>query len=133
MSPQNESFRVREESDIYLVRQVVRNRAAELGFGVLDMTKIVTAASELSRNTLIHGKGGTVLLEALVEPDRRGLRLTFEDNGPGIPDLNQAMTDGFTTNRGLGLGLSGSKRLVSEFVIASAVGAGTQVTVTQWT
>jgi serine/threonine-protein kinase RsbT len=132
-SPQNEILPVREESDVLLVRQFVRDRATELGFGVLDLTKIVTAASELSRNTLIHGKGGTALLETVMEPGRRGLRLTFEDKGPGIANLQQAMTGGFSTRGGMGLGLSGSKRLVNEFEIVTAVGVGTRVTVTQWT
>jgi serine/threonine-protein kinase RsbT len=93
----------------------------------------MTAASELGRNTLIHGGGGTMLLESVVKNDRRGLRLTFEDKGPGIADLDQAMTDGFTTKRGLGLGLGGSKRLVDEFEVVSRVGEGTRVTATRWT
>ena len=134
MTPlRNETLPVRKEADILLVRQFVRERTAELGFGVRDQTKLVTAASELSRNTLIHGGGGTMLLETLVKNDRRGLRLTFEDQGPGIADLEQAMTDGFTTRGGLGLGLGGSKRLVNEFEIVSRVGEGTRVTVTRWT
>jgi len=93
----------------------------------------VTAASELGRNTLIHGGGGTMRLETFVENDRRGLRLTFEDKGPGIPDIEQAMSDGFTTKGGLGLGLGGSKRLVDEFEVVSRVGEGTRVTATRWT
>ena len=109
MTPlRSETLPVREQSDILLVRQLVREWAAELGFGVLDQTKLVTAASELGRNTLIHGGGGKVLLETLAANQRRGLRLTFEDQGPGIADLEQAMTDGFTTKGGLGLGLGGS-------------------------
>ena len=134
MTPlRSELLPVREESHILLVRQLVRECATELGFGVFDQAKLVTAASELSRNTLIHGGGGTLLLETLVEPDRRGVRLTFEDKGPGIADLEQAMTDGFTTKGGLGLGLGGSKRLVNEFEIVSRVGEGTRVTATRWT
>ena len=134
MTPlRNETLPVRKEADLLLVRQFVRERTAELGFGVRDQTKLVTAASELSRNTLIHGGGGTMLLETLVKNDRRGLRLTFEDQGPGIADLEQAMTDGFTTKGGLGLGLGGSKRLVNEFEVVSRVGEGTRVTVTRWT
>ena len=134
MTPlRSETLPLREQSDILLVRQFVRERTAELGFGVRDQTKLVTAASELSRNTLIHGGGGTMLLETLVKNDRRGLRLTFEDKGPGIADLEQAMTDGFTTRGGLGLGLGGSKRLVNEFEVVSRVGEGTRVTVTRWT
>ena len=134
MTPlRNETLPVREEADLLLVRQFVRERTAELGFSVRSQAKLVTAASELSRNTLIHGGGGTMLLETLVKNDRRGLRLTFEDKGPGIADLEQAMTAGFTTKGGLGLGLGGSKRLVNEFEVVSRVGEGTRVTVTRWT
>ena len=134
MTPlRSETLPVREESDILLVRKLVRERATELRFSVLDQTKLMTAASELGRNTLIHGGGGTMLLESVVKNDRRGLRLTFEDKGPGIADLDQAMTDGFTTKRGLGLGLGGSKRLVDEFEVVSCAGEGTRVTATRWT
>ena len=134
MTPlRSETLPVREASDILLVRQLVREYATELGFSVLDQTKLVTAASELGRNTLIHGGGGTMLLETFVKNDRRGLRLTFEDKGPGIPDIEQAMSDGFTTKGGLGLGLGGSKRLVNEFEVVSRVGEGTRVTATRWT
>ena len=134
MTPQrSETLPVRETSDILLVRQVVRECATELGFSVLDRTKLLTAASELGRNMLIHGGGGTMRLETFVENDRRGLRLTFEDKGPGIADLEQAMTDGFTTKGGMGLGLGGSKRLVDEFEVVSRVGEGTRVTATRWT
>ena len=129
----SESLSLRDESDLLLARRLVRERATELGFGVLDLTRIVTAASELGRNTLIHGGGGTMLLETLVQDERRGVRLTFEDNGPGIADVEQAMTDGFTTKGGLGLGLGGSKRIVHEFDVVSRVGEGTRVTVTRWT
>ena len=129
----SETLPVREASDILLVRQFVRECATALGFSVLDQTKLVTAASELGRNTLIHGGGGTMRLETFVENDRRGLRLTFEDKGPGIPDIEQAMSDGFTTKGGLGLGLGGSKRLVDEFEVVSRVGEGTRVTATRWT
>ncbi len=129
----SETLPVREASDILLARQFVRECATELGFSVFDQTKLVTAASELGRNTLIHGGGGTMRLETFVENDRRGLRLTFEDKGPGIPDIEQAMSDGFTTKRGLGLGLGGSKRLVDEFEVVSRVGEGTRVTATLWT
>jgi serine/threonine-protein kinase RsbT len=128
----SETVAVGTESDIPLARQLVRERATEIGFGVLDLTKIVTAASELARNTLIHGGGGTMLLETFVEDERRGVRLTFEDKGPGIADLERAMTDGFTTKGGLGFGLGGSKRLVSEFEVVSRTGEGTRVTVTRW-
>jgi serine/threonine-protein kinase RsbT len=128
----NDSLPIRSESDVVLVRQVVRKWAGELTFSLVDSTKIVTAASELARNTLIHGGGGTVRLEALAEGVRKGLRLTFEDQGPGIPNIELALQDGYTTGGGLGLGLSGSKRLVSEFEIVSRVGEGTRVTVTKW-
>jgi serine/threonine-protein kinase RsbT len=132
MPLRSEILPVREASDILLVRQFVRECATELGFSVLDQTKLVTAASELGRNTLIHGGGGMMRLETLVSNDRRGLRLTFEDKGPGIADVERAMTNGFTTNGGLGLGLGGSKRLVDEFEIVSRVGDGTRVTATRW-
>ena len=128
----SERLPVRQESDILLVRQFVRECATEFGFDVLALTKLITVASELGRNTLIHGGGGTMLVETFAENDRRGVRLTFEDQGPGIGDLEQAMTDGFTTNGGLGLGLPGSRRLVNEFEVVSRPGKGTRVTVTQW-
>jgi serine/threonine-protein kinase RsbT len=127
-----ETLNARTENDVVLVRQTVRKWAAELSFSLVDQTKIVTAASELARNTLTHGGGGTVLLEALTEGTRKGIRLTFEDQGPGIPDIELALKDGYTTGNGLGLGLSGSKRLMSEFAIVSKVGEGTRVTVAKW-
>ena len=134
MTPQrSETLPVREASDILLVRQLVREWATELGFSALDQTRLLTAASELGRNTLIHGGGGTMRLETFVKNDRRGLRLTFEDKGPGIADLERAMTNGFTTKGGMGLGLGGSKRLVDEFEVVSRVGEGTRVTATRWT
>jgi serine/threonine-protein kinase RsbT len=123
---------IRAAGDVVQVRQAVRSRATELGFSLVDQTKIVTAASELARNTLEHGRGGTVRLECLDEGTRRGLRLTFEDQGPGIADVKLALTDGYTTGTGLGLGLSGSRRLVNEFDLWSKVGEGTRVTVTKW-
>ena len=123
---------VRTSEDIVLVRQVVRAWAVDLGFSLVDQTKIVTAASELARNTVIYGGGGTVTLHALADGLRRGLRLSFEDEGPGIKDIEQAMKDGFTTGNGLGLGLSGAKRLSNEFEIVSALGQGTRVTITRW-
>jgi serine/threonine-protein kinase RsbT len=129
----SETVAIRQETDLLLVRQLVRQRAAELGFRKLGQTKAVTAASEIGRNTLIHGGGGKMLLETYAEPARRGLRLTFEDHGPGIADVERAMTDGYTTAGGLGLGLGGTKRLVDEFDLASSVGMGTRVTVTLWT
>ena len=128
----HETMPVRAEGDVVLVRQAARKWAAELGFSLVDQTKVVTAASELARNTLTHGCGGTVRLEALNDGQRRGLSLTFEDQGPGIPDVELALRDGYTTGGGLGLGLSGSKRLMSEFDIVSRVGVGTRVTVVKW-
>lgn len=123
---------IRQPEDVVLVRQVVRQRAVELGFNLVDQTKLVTAASELARNTLQYGGGGTMRLEALIDGFRRGLRLTFEDQGPGIADIEQAMRDGFSTGGGLGLGLSGARRLSSEFQIDSRPGEGTRVTITRW-
>jgi serine/threonine-protein kinase RsbT len=127
-----ESLPVRTEQDIVLARQAVRRLALEIGFGLVDQTKIVTAASELARNTVIYGGGGDLLCEVLTEGLRRGLRLTFKDDGPGIPDLSLAMKDGWTSGTGMGLGLSGTKRLVNEFDIDSAPGRGTKVTVIRW-
>jgi serine/threonine-protein kinase RsbT len=123
---------VRAAHDVVLVRQAVRAWAVAQGLGLVDQTKIVTAASELARNTVDYGGGGTVRLEAVEEGARKGLRLTFEDQGPGIPDLARALTDGYTTGNGMGLGLSGSKRLVNEFDLWSEPGRGTRVTVTRW-
>ncbi|WP_051835722.1 anti-sigma regulatory factor [Streptomyces sp. NRRL S-481] len=114
------------------VRQQVRQAAAELGFGLVQQTKLVTAASELARNTLVHGGGGHVALTPLDTGQTRGLRLAFVDSGPGIRDLDQAMTDGYTSGGGLGLGMSGAKRLVHEFEVESRPGEGTTVTVTAW-
>lgn len=120
-------------NDIVRVRQSVREWAVELRFSLVDQTKIVTAASELARNTLDYGGGGRVHLYALRDEGRRGLRLAFEDEGPGIPNLDLALTDGYTTGNGLGLGLSGARRLMNEFELRSEVGKGTTVTVTRWT
>ena len=120
------------ESDIVQVRQAVRTRATGLGFSLVDQTKVVTAASELARNTLQHGGGGTCRIDQLDDGLRKGLRLTFEDQGPGIPDVKLALTDGYTTGGGMGLGLSGSKRLVTDFDLWSEVGKGTRVTITKW-
>jgi serine/threonine-protein kinase RsbT len=119
-------------SDVVLARQMVRTWASELGFGLVDQTKIVTAASELARNTVEYGGGGTLFLETLQVGARWGLRLVFEDHGPGIPDIGLALTDGYTTGGGLGLGLSGAKRLVNEFELDSRVGEGTRITITKW-
>jgi len=123
---------LRTEHDIVLARQQVRRLTQALGFGLVDQTKMVTAASELARNAVIYGKGGVVRWETLTDGARRGLRLHFIDEGPGIPDLQQAMTDGWTSGTGMGLGLSGAKRLVNEFDIETAPGRGTRVTVTRW-
>ncbi|MEO5929181.1 MAG: anti-sigma regulatory factor [Candidatus Kapaibacterium sp.] len=128
----DELMQVRASDDIVRVRQMVRALAVELGFGLVDQTKIVTAASELARNTLDYGLGGTTLVEVLEENSRIGLRITFEDNGPGIADINLAMTDGYTSGGGLGLGLSGAKRLSNEFTIESRVGEGTRIAITRW-
>ncbi len=127
-----EIMNVHTSADIVRVRQAVRQMAVELKFGLVDQTKIVTAASELARNTLDYGGGGTVKLEELESGSRRGLRLVFEDQGPGIPDLELALKDGYTTGGGLGMGLSGSKRLMNEFEIVSRLGEGTCVTIVKW-
>lgn len=120
------------EQDIVLGRQAVRKLAQQLQFGLADQTKIVTAASELARNTLVYGGGGSMRWETLLNGLRPGLRLTFEDRGPGIPDVALALTDGWSTGHGLGKGLPGSKRLVHEFDIQTAPGEGTRVTITRW-
>jgi serine/threonine-protein kinase RsbT len=128
----DESRPLRTGDDVVRVRQVVREWAVGAGFSLVDQTKIVTAASELARNALIHGGGGSVRLQALNDGPKRGLRLVFEDQGRGIADVEQALRDGYTTGAGLGLGLGGAKRLVNDFEIESRVGAGTRVTVTRW-
>lgn len=128
----DDTILVHSSEDIVWVRQAVRTWAVELGFGLVDQTKLVTAASELARNTVDYGGGGTVQLEALNNGVRRGLRLTFEDHGPGIPDVELALQDGYTTGSGLGLGLGGAKRLVNEFEIESCSGEGTRVCITRW-
>jgi serine/threonine-protein kinase RsbT len=130
--PDDETLPVRSSNDIVVVRQVVRMRAVEIGFNLVEQTKIVTAASELARNTIDHGGGGTARLQSLRNGGRPGLRLTFEDKGPGIPDLDLALKDGYTTGGGLGLGLSGARRLSNEFEIQSRPGEGTRVTITRW-
>ena len=126
-----ENVPVQSESDVVAVRRRVREASARLGFSLVDQTKVVTAASELARNTIIYGGGGTMQMEMLNGP-RNGLRLTFEDKGPGIADIDLALRDGFTTGSGLGLGLGGAKRLVSDFEISSRPGEGTRVTITRW-
>jgi serine/threonine-protein kinase RsbT len=127
-----EKLPVQSPEDIVKVRQAVRSWAVDLDFSLVDQTKIITAASELARNTLIHGGGGTAELESLLEGKRRGLRLTFVDQGPGIPDIEQALRDGFTTGNGLGLGLGGARRLCNEFEIRSQPGVGTTVRIARW-
>jgi serine/threonine-protein kinase RsbT len=126
-----ETVPVKTEPDVVAVRRHIRELSAKMGFTLVDQTKLVTAASELARNTIIHGSGGVMHVETLNGP-RNGLRLTFEDQGPGIADIELALRDGFTTGSGLGLGLGGAKRLVSEFDIVSRLGQGTKVTITRW-
>ncbi|MGA2349174.1 MAG: anti-sigma regulatory factor [Terracidiphilus sp.] len=123
---------LKNSSDIVMARQRVRQRAVELRFSLVDQTKLVTAASELARNALDHGKGGHMTIETLSAGTRTGIRLVFEDQGPGIADIEQALKDGYTSGSGMGLGLGGSKRLVNEFSIQSEVGKGTRVTVARW-
>jgi serine/threonine-protein kinase RsbT len=126
-----ENIPIKSEPDVVAVRKRVRELCTQLGFTLVDQTKVVTAASELARNTMIHGGGGTMQLESLNGP-RVGIRLKFEDQGPGIPDIELALRDGFTTGSGLGLGLGGAKRLVNEFEINSRAGEGTRVVITRW-
>jgi serine/threonine-protein kinase RsbT len=128
----NELIEIRASSDLVRVRQQVREWTVEAGFSLVDQTKMVTAASELARNTLEHGGGGTARVEFLEDGGRRGVRLVCEDQGPGIPDLDLALRDGYTTRSGLGLGLGGARRLVNEFAIDSRVGEGTRVAITRW-
>jgi serine/threonine-protein kinase RsbT len=127
-----EQLPIKSSSDVVLARQKVRQWATELRFTLVDQTKLVTAASELARNALDHGQGGHMTIEVVNGLSRTGLKLIFEDNGPGIPDIEMALKDGFTTGSGMGLGLGGSKRLVNEFGIESEVGKGTKVTVLRW-
>jgi serine/threonine-protein kinase RsbT len=128
----SETIDVRGTDDVVRVRQTVRSWAGECSFSLVDQTKIVTAASELARNTVVYGGGGTLTLERLEVDGKRGLRLTFADTGPGIANIERAMTDGFTSGNGLGLGLSGAKRLCNDFEIDSAPGKGTRVTIARW-
>jgi serine/threonine-protein kinase RsbT len=128
----SEEIALRSGEDVVRLRQAVRERAVAAGFSLVDQTKIVTAASELGRNTIQYGGGGRAQVEVVAGGVRRGLRLTFVDQGPGIIDLALAMTDGYTTGGGLGLGLSGAKRLSNEFDIDSAPGKGTRVTIVRW-
>jgi len=128
----SELLPLRNSNDVVLARQKVRQWSIELRFSLVDQTKLVTAASELARNALDHGKGGEMTIERLSNGPKSGLRLTFADQGPGIPNIEQALTDGFTSGSGMGLGLGGSKRLVNEFSIESEVGKGTKVIVARW-
>jgi serine/threonine-protein kinase RsbT len=123
---------IRTSQDVVLVRQRARTLAAGQGLSLVDQTKVVTAASELARNTLEHGKGGEAVLETVENGTRRGVRLTFVDEGPGIPDVAAALKDGFTTGTGMGLGLPGARRLMNEFSIESTPGRGTRVMVARW-
>ena len=135
MAPQairTERLPIRSAEHIVMVRQSVRRLSIDIGFGLVDQTKIVTAASELARNTLIHGGGGMAQLEIVERDGRRGIRLMFQDQGPGIPDVERALQDGFTTGNGLGLGLGGARRLSNEFEICSKPGEGTSVMITRW-
>lgn len=126
------SVELRSEQDVVLCRQLVRRLTQELKFSIVDQTKMVTAASELSRNTVVYGGGGEMVWEVVEQGGRTGLRLRFEDHGPGIPDIEVALTDGWTSGRGLGMGLSGARRLSNEFEIRSAPGEGTCVTIARW-
>ena len=127
-----EAFPLKTSEHIVIARQAVRQRAVEIGFSLVDQTKIVTAASELARNMVIYGGGGALHLATLNDGAKRGVRLTFEDQGPGITDVEQALRDGFTTGNGLGLGLGGARRLVNDFEIHSRPGEGTRVTIVRW-
>jgi serine/threonine-protein kinase RsbT len=127
-----DSLSVRSSADVVGVRHVVRKWAVELGLSLVEQTKIVTAASELARNMIDYGKGGTMTAEAIEDGIRKGLRLIFEDQGPGIPDVAAALRDGFTSGSGMGLGLGGAKRLSNEFEIKTAPGEGTRVTIVRW-
>ena len=128
----SELFELKASDDIVPVRQAARRLAVSIGLGIVDQTKIVTASSELARNTVDYGGGGTAVVEVVQNERRSGLRLIFEDNGPGIADINQALTDGFTSGNGMGLGLGGAKRLSHEFEISSTPGEGTRVSILRW-
>ena len=123
---------IRQSDDVVRVRQLTRTFAVECGLGLVDQTKIITAASELARNTLDYGGGGQATAEIVENVGRRGLRLTFEDQGPGIADIEAALKDGFTSGKGMGLGLGGARRLSNEFQIDSKPGVGTKVTIVRW-
>ena len=128
----DEQFGLQSDVDVVAARQAVREWAKEIGLSVLDLTKVVTAASELARNTVVYGGGGSMSLAIVREGGRQGLRVTFEDRGPGIPDVERAMQDGFTTGQGMGMGLPGAKRLVDEFALTTSPECGTSVTILRW-
>lgn len=130
--PRVETLPLKTSNDVVFARQKVRQWATELHFGLVDLTKLVTAASELARNALDHGKGGEMRIEQVGNGAKVGLKLTFADQGPGIADIEMALKDGYTTGSGMGFGLGGSKRLVNEFSIESAPGKGTRITVVRW-
>lgn len=127
-----ESVPIRSSEDVVIVRQAVRTHAVSIGFGLVDQTKLVTASSELARNTLDYGGGGAAQLQIIENDRRKGLRVVFEDQGPGIENIEQALSDGYTTGNGLGLGLGGAKRLSHEFEISSKPGMGTSVSILRW-
>jgi serine/threonine-protein kinase RsbT len=128
----HETLNIRSSADVVSVRQATRALAERVGFSLVDLTKLVTAASELARNTIDYGGGGTVRLELMENGVRRGVRLTFEDQGPGIPDVQLALKDGYTSGGGLGLGLGGARRLVNDFTIESSPGVGTRIMIARW-
>jgi serine/threonine-protein kinase RsbT len=128
----SERVDIRSSDDVVRVRQVARTLALGAGLSLVDQTKIITAASELARNTLDYGGGGSVLAELVEQSSRRGIRLTFEDKGPGIADIDAALKDGFSSGKGMGLGLGGAKRLSNEFSIQSKLGEGTKVVIARW-
>jgi serine/threonine-protein kinase RsbT len=132
LTTRSDRIAVRGPHDVVNVRQVVRGWCLSVGMGLVDLTKMVTAASELARNTLEYGGGGSLTLEEVRDGLRAGVRLVFEDQGPGIADVSLAMTDGYTSGSGMGLGLGGTKRLVDQFEIESTVGVGTRISITKW-
>jgi len=132
LAPSTDLLQITSPQDIVTVRRVVREHAIAIGFSLVEQTKLVTAASELARNTLLHGNGATMRLDGVPNGTPHGLRPTFEDQGPGIADIGLAMRDGYTSGTGLGLGLSGSRRLCQEFAITSTPGVGTRVVIARW-
>lgn len=127
-----EQFALKSDVDIVTARRAVSDWARELGLSILDRTKVVTASSELARNTVVYGKGGMMYLEHVRDGSRQGLRITFDDKGPGMPNIDRALEDGYSTGGSMGLGLPGARRLVDEFAITSVVGTGTSVTIVRW-